>query len=50
MTLNEAIKMLETEYEEATKLEFINNPLAYALHKVWKSADREQINYRNRKK
>ena len=27
--------------ERAKKLEFVRNPIAYALHKVWKMADRE---------
>lgn len=39
MTLEKAIKMLEEEYERAKKFEWVHNPLAYALHKVWKRAD-----------
>ena len=39
MTLEKAIKMLEEEYEKAKKLEWVHNPLAYALYKVWKRAD-----------
>lgn len=44
MNLERAIKLLESEYERAKKNEFVRNPLAYALHKVWKvahSADKE---------
>lgn len=41
MTLNRAIKMLEEEYERAKQCDFIHNPLAYALYKVWKKADKE---------
>ncbi len=39
MTLEQAIEMLKTEYERAKKLEFVLNPLAYALYQVWKKAD-----------
>lgn len=39
MMLKTAIKLLETEYEKAKKLEWVRNPLAYALYKVWKKAD-----------
>jgi hypothetical protein len=39
MTLENAIKKLRTVYENAQKLEFIRNPLAYSLYTVWKMAD-----------
>ncbi len=39
MTLNKAMKLIEIEYEKAKKLEWVHNPLAYALYKVWKIAD-----------
>ena len=39
MRLQTAIKLLETEYEKAKKLEWVHNPLAYALYKVWKIVD-----------
>ena len=39
MTIEKAIKMLEEEYERAKKLDWVRNPLAYALFKVWKKAD-----------
>lgn len=42
MTLEKAIKLIEAEYERAMKLEYIKNPLAYALYQVWKMADREK--------
>lgn len=38
MTLKKAIRLLEAEYETAKKLEWVHNPLAYALYKVWKKA------------
>ena len=42
MTLEQAIEMLKAEYERATKLDFVINPLAYALYQVWKKADRKR--------
>lgn len=39
MTLEKAIKLLEEEYERAKMLEYIHNPLAWALYQVWKKAD-----------
>ena len=41
MTLEKAIKMVATEYAVAEKLEFVRNPLAYALYRVWKIADQK---------
>ena len=41
MTITKALKLVEQEYERAKKLEFVRNPIAYALHKVWEMADRE---------
>ena len=40
MTLEQAVRMLEEEYERAQKLQYVRNPLAWALHRVWKVADR----------
>lgn len=40
MTYNSAIKMLEKEYDKAKSLDFVRDPLAYALYQVWKEADR----------
>lgn len=40
MTLEKALKMVTTEYEKAKKCEFVRNPLAYALYRVWKEADK----------
>ena len=39
MTLEEAKELLDEEYERAKRLEYVKNPLAYALHQVWKEAD-----------
>lgn len=41
MTLEKAKQLLEEEYERAKRLEYVNNPLAYALYQVWKKADKE---------
>ena len=41
MTLEKAVNLLVAEYERALRLEFIRNPIAYALFRVWKKADRE---------
>lgn len=35
------IKLLEQEYEKAKKYQWIHNPLAYALYRVWRIVDRE---------
>ena len=42
MTLKKAINLLEKEYERAKKLEWVRNPLAWALYQVWKKADVEK--------
>jgi hypothetical protein len=39
MLLKTALKMVEEEYEKAKKQDWIFNPLAYALYKVWKKAN-----------
>ena len=44
MRIETAIKRLKAEYEKAKKLEWVNKPVAYALFKVWKMADRENTN------
>lgn len=42
MTINEAKKLLDEEYERAKLLEYVINPLAYALYQVWKIADKKR--------
>ncbi len=39
MTLEKVTKMLEEEYERALKLEYVRDPLAYALYSTWKKVD-----------
>ena len=41
MTLEDAKKLLDEEYERAKGLEYVNYPLAFALYQVWKKADGE---------
>ena len=41
MTLEETKALLDEEYERAKRLEYVINPLAYALYQVWKKADTE---------
>lgn len=41
MTLEKALDMVAKEYDKAKGLDFVRNPLAYALFKVWRVADRE---------
>lgn len=40
MTIEKAIRELMKEYEKAKKLEWVRNPVAYALYQVWKMADK----------
>lgn len=47
MTFQEAIKLLESEYERAKRLDFVVNPIAYDLYQVWTKADRARTNHRN---
>ena len=42
MTLEKAIKIVQETYKAAQKLDYIRNPLAFALYKAWKLADAEQ--------
>ena len=42
MTLDEVIELLKSEYEKAKHLEFVKNPLSYALYKVWKMIDKQK--------
>ena len=42
MTFDEVVELLKLEHEKAKKLEFVKNPLAYALYKVWKMIDKKK--------
>lgn len=41
MTLERVIELLKEEYEKAKRLEFVKNPLAYSLYRVWRIVDKE---------
>lgn len=41
MTLEKALNRVKEEYERALKLDFVRNPLAWALYQVWKKADEQ---------
>ena len=40
MGIEAAITLLCKEYERAKNLEFVRNPVVYALYQVWKKADK----------
>jgi hypothetical protein len=39
VTLEKAIELLKTKYEQAKNMEYVQKPLAWALFKVWREAD-----------
>lgn len=41
MRIETAEKKLREEYERAKKMEFVRDPVAWALYQVWKKADAE---------
>ena len=41
MTIKKALAELEKEYERALQLEFVHNPLAWALYRVWRMASED---------
>lgn len=46
MTLEKAIELLKSEYEDAKKQPFVVKPLAYALYHTWKKVDEKSNNIR----
>lgn len=42
MTIEKAKELIDAEYERAKKLEYVNNPVAFALYSVWKMADKDR--------
>ena len=42
MTIEEAKALLDKEYERAKRLEYVRDPLAYALYQVWEKVDKER--------
>ena len=41
MDIDEAIKLLKIHYEVAKKLEYVQNPVAFALYQVWRMSDKK---------
>lgn len=41
MTIAKAITLLIDEHDKAKNLEYVRDPVAYALYQVWKQADKE---------
>lgn len=39
MTPDKAVKRFWEEYNRAQKLDYVKNPVAWALYRVWKEAD-----------
>ena len=37
--INKAIKLLQEQYENALKLDWVHNKIAYALYHTWKIFD-----------
>lgn len=42
MTFEQAVQLLEKEYERAKRLKFVIKPVAYALYQTWKIADKKK--------
>lgn len=38
--LHKAIRLLEQEYERAKEMDFVYNPIAWSLYRVWKKMDK----------
>ena len=47
MKIEDALNLVQKEYEKSKELEFVKDPVAYSLYKVWKLADADK---RNREK
>ena len=41
MTIGKALELVCKEYEKAKDLEFVRDPVAYALYAAWKAADND---------
>ena len=42
MKIETAMKRVEQYYERAKGIEFVHNPVAWALYQVWREADSEK--------
>ena len=50
MKIETAVKLLMKEYERAKTLEWVRNPVAWALYQVWRKADEEKLQRKRRTK
>lgn len=41
MTIDKALERVRKEYEKAKDLEFVRDPVAYALYAAWRAADND---------
>ena len=39
MTFEQAIELLRSEFKRAQSLEYVTNPLGFALYQVWKKSE-----------
>lgn len=46
MELKKAINLLEANYDRGQKLEYVQNPLAWALYQTWKEVDQSKYEKR----
>lgn len=44
MKIEDALNLVQKEYEKSKELEFVKDPVAYSLYKVWKLADADKRN------
>ena len=42
MRIEKALSLVKKEYEKSKDLEFVRDPVAYSLYKVWKLADADK--------
>ena len=42
MRIEDALNLVQKEYEKSKDLEFVRDPVAYSLYKVWKLADADK--------
>lgn len=40
--IERVVEMLKAEYERAKSMDYVRNPVAYALYQVWTKVDREK--------
>lgn len=43
MTIDDAVELLKANYERAKAMQFVRNPLAWALYYTWRECDTRAI-------